>query len=44
MFLDSEELISILTKQDYMVKELRRVMIYFAAGSVWSGLIALQSL
>lgn len=44
LFLNNEELISVLTNQDYMVKELRRVMIYFAVDSVWSGLIALQSL
>ena len=41
MYLDYEELISILTNQDYMVKDLRRVMINFAIDSVWLGLIAL---
>lgn len=44
LYLDKEELVSIPTNQDYMVKELRRVMINFAMDSVWFGVIALQSL
>lgn len=43
MYLGNAELISILTNQDHIVKESRRVMIYFPIDSVWSGLIASES-